>query len=130
MLDVLKTNVTFNDLMDMCWSGAVNTLERVEEEYKGDALIELLEEYFYETTPTETMINDLLWFEDEWIFEHLGIIEEDDKEDVSCIDFNEYQDFETFCSDHDCFHDCPLTAEVPDCEDTFNYWLKKFRGVQ
>ena len=126
MLNVLKTNVTFNELRDMCWSGAVNTLERVEEEGKGDALIELLEEYFYETTPTETIINDLLWFEDEWIFEHLGIIEKDEKEDVSCINFNEYQDFTTFCGDHGCFHDCPL-SDVSDCEDTFNYWLKRFK---
>ena len=128
MMNVLKTNVTFNELREMCWSGAVNTLERVEEEGKCDALIDLLEEYFYETTPTEIMINDLLRFEDEWIFERLGIIDEDEEQDVSCIDFNEYQDFETFCDDHGCFHDCPLTDE-PDCKETFNYWLEKFKGV-
>ena len=128
MLDVLRTNVTFNNLMDMCWSGAMSTLERVAEEGKGNELIDLLEEYFYETTPTDTMINDLLWFEDEWIFERLGIVDEDEEQDVSCIDFNEYTDFTTFCGDHGCYHDCPLTDET-DCEETFNYWLEKFKGV-
>ena len=55
------------------WSGGKDTLQTIREHNKIDDLEYLLEELFQETTPTETEINDLLWFEDEYIFECLGI---------------------------------------------------------
>lgn len=36
--------------------------------------MEFLEDIFIDdNVPTETQINDLLWFESEWVFEELGI---------------------------------------------------------
>lgn len=63
------------------WSGAKDTAEKITEAEKWDELEELLEECYPEGID-ETKLNDLLWFEDEWIFEMLGIEdeEEEDKE--------------------------------------------------
>lgn len=80
MLEV-KQEMNFEDLKNNCWSGAINTLQRVEEEGKEEELMLLLDEIFYESTPTMTELNDCLWFEDEMIFESLGIIEEEEEEE-------------------------------------------------
>lgn len=74
-------DVDFSDLIRKCWSGAIETLETIQDHDKEDALMQLLEEYFWGDVPTLTEVNDLLWFDDEWIFETLGISDED-KEDL------------------------------------------------
>lgn len=70
----IKVDYDFNDLMDNCWSGAEETLKVIEENGKEDAFMELLEMTF--TEPTMTEVNDYLRFEDDSIFEELGIINE------------------------------------------------------
>lgn len=72
--------VDFYELKENSWSGAIDTLNRIEEEGKEDELMDFLEEYFMET-PTETEVNDLLWFEDEWLFEMLGIEDEETEDE-------------------------------------------------
>ena len=62
------------------WSGAVDTYERIYNEGKLDDLESLLEE-LYPDGIEETQLNDLLWFEEEWLFECLGIEEENDEEE-------------------------------------------------
>lgn len=69
----VKKEIDFEDLKDMCWSGAVDTLEEIENAEKEEELIELLESTFEDKIPTETEINDFLWFEDDFIFEQLSI---------------------------------------------------------
>ena len=54
------------------WSGAVDTLERIQREGKCAELENVLEE-LYPDGMTETELNDLLWFESESIYEWLGI---------------------------------------------------------
>ncbi len=54
------------------WSGAVATKELIIEVDLGEQFDFLIEE-LYPDGLTETELNDLLWFEDEWIFEQLGI---------------------------------------------------------
>lgn len=80
MLEV-KQEMSFEDLKRNCWSGALNTLSTIEEEGKEEELMLLLDEIFYESTPTMTELNDCLWFEDEMILESLGIIEEEEEEE-------------------------------------------------
>lgn len=62
------------------WSGAVDTLDRILEEGKGEELEELLDEIFPDGAE-ETEVNDLLWFDDEYVFEMLGIKTDEDEED-------------------------------------------------
>lgn len=72
----IKEEFDFNDLMNRCWSGAINTLETIEENDKQEELMQFLVDYVgasEDDIPTLTEINDLLWFEDEWIFEMLDI---------------------------------------------------------
>lgn len=54
------------------WSGAKDTLERIQREGKCDALENILEE-LYPDGMTETELNDLLWFEPDTVYEWLGI---------------------------------------------------------
>lgn len=54
------------------WSGAVSTLDRVINEGKVDVLESVLEE-LYPDGMDETQLNDILWFEEDWVFEMCGI---------------------------------------------------------
>lgn len=68
----IKKDFDFSDLKNNSWSGAVQTITRIEEEEKEEELMELLEEIFPEV-PTETEVNDLLWHDPEFIYSQLGI---------------------------------------------------------
>lgn len=61
------------------WSGGLETLKDLKELCKVknnwepiDQIDEYLDEFTFETTPTETQINDFLWFERDFIAELLG----------------------------------------------------------
>lgn len=72
----IKKDYNFNDLKKNSWSGAIDTLETIEKNEKEEELMTLLENTF-EDVPTETEVNDFLWFDDDFIFEELGIIREE-----------------------------------------------------
>ena len=57
------------------WSGAKDTLNKLIELDKCDDLEFILDD-LYPDGLTDTQLNDILWFEDEWIYETLGIEEE------------------------------------------------------
>ncbi len=65
----------FRTLKNNSWSGALDTLKDIEEADKEDELMYFLEEIFADTTPTETEVNDFLWFERDYIYESLGLDE-------------------------------------------------------
>ena len=54
------------------WSGAKDTLDRIQREGKCAELENILEE-LYPDGMTETELNDLLWFDSESVYEWLGI---------------------------------------------------------
>ena len=81
----IKKEYDFNDLYENSWSGAIDTLKVIEENDKEEEFMKWLENYFEEiqTIPTETEVNDLLWFESKnYIFECLGINQEEDGEEI------------------------------------------------
>ena len=90
----IKQEYDYNDLKENSWSGAVNTLRRIEEANKEEELMNFLEYIFYENIPSDTEVNDLLWFEPEMIYESLGITEEDenekDEEEVTPEDLDKF----------------------------------------
>ena len=57
------------------WSGAEETIQVIIENDKVEEFEQLIEELFPEGID-ETHLNDLLRFEDSWVFEMLGISEE------------------------------------------------------
>ena len=91
MIMVVKRELDFSDLQRECWSGAVDTLQTIWEHDKEDDLMDFLEGYFEGTVPTITEVNDLLWFEDEWIFEQIDLDPNEDDEDDDYDEDFEYE---------------------------------------
>lgn len=71
------------------WSGAVDTYNTISDAGKLDQLESLLED-LYPDGIEETNLNDLLWFESEWVLESLGITEDQewllDSDDVDKLE--------------------------------------------
>lgn len=134
----IKQDMGFNDLMNNCWSGAIDTLKTIEEHDKEEELMAHLDEIFesyFDNVPTMTKVNDYLWFDWETIFDALGISESEDEEEEEDIieeneiDFSQYKDFDCFCAGRDC-NVCPFFHYVMenkdfDCEEYFNQKYKK-----
>ena len=58
-----------------------DVLDAIADADKEDALMDLLEEVFYDNVPTMTEVNDLLRFDGDWVLETLGIDSEDEEDD-------------------------------------------------
>lgn len=56
------------------WSGATDTKRIILNADKGEDFDYLIEELYPEGL-SETQLNDILWFEPEWIFEQLDILQ-------------------------------------------------------
>lgn len=73
---------TFNENLTLAdfdaWSGAKDTKEMILNNNKGDEFDALIEE-IYPDGLSETQLNDILWFESDWIFEQLGISENEEE---------------------------------------------------
>ena len=71
---IKKEITSFEELKENSWSGAIDTLDRIEELGLEDEFMAVLEECFdYKNeTPNETEVNDFIWFETECINEWLG----------------------------------------------------------
>lgn len=67
------------------WSGAVDTYDKIVANGKEDEFDSLIEE-FYPDGVDETQLNDILWFDDEWVLESLGIYEDEDEEEEEDFD--------------------------------------------
>ena len=63
------------------WSGAISTLDTLIEHDLTEALEDILNELYPEGID-RTTLNDLLWFEDAWIWDALGIETDEDGEPV------------------------------------------------
>ena len=71
----VKIEMDYRTLKNNSWSGALDTLKDIEEADKEDELMYFLEEIFNGEIPTETEVNDFLWFERDYIYENLGLDE-------------------------------------------------------
>lgn len=70
---------TYNEtkLVDFqAWSGAVDTKNAIIDHDKMEDFEALIDE-LYPDGLSETQLNDILWFDSEWVFESLGIETED-----------------------------------------------------
>ena len=87
-----ETKISY-DLLDgnyKPWSGAVDTWNTIEDNGLLEDLDALLED-LYPDGLSESELNDLLWFDSDWILESLGISEEEDEDDED--DEDEDDDF-------------------------------------
>ena len=72
-MEIIKEVSNFYELKDNSWSGALDTLKDIENADKREELMSLLEEVFMEKTPTETEVNDFLWFDRDFIYKNVGL---------------------------------------------------------
>lgn len=63
----------FYDLKDRCWSGALDTLQDIENAGVEDEFMDHLSEVFFDEVPELTELNDYIWFEREAIYEACGL---------------------------------------------------------
>lgn len=76
---------TYNDNTTLynfeAWSGAKDTQKTIIAAGKDEEFDSMIEE-LYPDGLSETELNDILWFESDWIFETLGMSEEEDEEET------------------------------------------------
>jgi hypothetical protein len=77
-MKTINENLTLADFD--AWSGAKDTKETILNNNKGEEFDNLIEDLYPEGL-TETKLNDILWFEPDWIYELLGITEEEEEEE-------------------------------------------------
>ena len=56
------------------WEGAVWTIEKIIAAGKAEEFVDLIvNSIFLDRTPTRTELNDVLWFDSDFIFEQVGL---------------------------------------------------------
>lgn len=83
----IRVDIDFEYLLENSWSGALDNLKMIDKYDLGEEFMEYLEEMFYDDTPTDTEVNDFIWFMDEptieeWIAEHKNIDDIDDIDEL------------------------------------------------
>ena len=78
----VKRELDFDDLQEMVWGQAIDTLDTIYQKGKEDELMEFLASQFEGgEIPTETQVNDILAYDWEYVFEALGISEDEEDDD-------------------------------------------------
>ena len=72
----VSDEMNWNDVFTSAWSGAKYAAERLQEEGKGDEFMELIEELYPDGIDRVTL-NDIMWFDRDWIYESLGMAAEE-----------------------------------------------------
>lgn len=73
----VKKELNFENIKEMAWSGAVSTINTIDDYGKGNEFMRLLTETFTEI-PTDTDINNFLWFDRDYILDNLGITDDEE----------------------------------------------------
>ena len=69
----MEYKVEINSLENFkAWSGGLETLNTIRERGGVDTLTVICEDIFCGNIPTETTINDWLWFDSDFIYQALG----------------------------------------------------------
>lgn len=126
-MEIRKEINGFYELADMVWSGAVDTIADIQNANKENEFMDFLEMVFCDDVPTDTEVNDFIWFEREYIYENIGLTEngnlpEDEMEEAlnESIESLELEnDFEDFCNDCDTCICNDICSTVDDCKALF-----------
>ena len=128
-MEIRKEINDFYALADMVWSGAVDTIADIQNANKEDEFMNFLEMVFCECeeVPTDTDVNDFIWFERDYIYENIGLTEngelpEDKLEETlnDSIDSLMVEDsFEDFCGDCDICICNEICSSMDDCKALF-----------
>ena len=122
-MEIRKEINDFYALADMVWSGATDTIADIQNANKEDEFMNFLEEVFCDEIPTDTDVNDFIWFERDYIYENIGLTENGELPEETLnnsIDSLMVEDsFEDFCGDCDgCICD-KICSSMDDCKALF-----------
>ena len=128
-MEIRKEINGFYELADMVWSGAKDTIADIQNANKETEFMNFLEDVFCDEVPTDTEVNDFIWFERDYIYENIGLTENGELiEDEMAKTLNDSIDslivsdnFEEFCGDCDC-EKCicnEICSTMDDCEALF-----------
>lgn len=126
-MEIRKEINDFYALADMVWSGAVATITDIQNANKEDEFMNFLEMEFCDEVPTDTAVNDFIWFERDRIYENLGLTENGElPENELAESLNDSIDslmvtdsFEEFCGDCDECICNKICSSMDDCEALF-----------
>ena len=126
-MEIKKEINGFYELADMVWSGAIDTIADIQNANKENEFMDFLEMVFCDDVPTDTEVNDFIWFERDYIYENVGLTEngnlpEDEMEETlnESIESLELEDdFEDFCNDCDTCICNNICSTVDDCKALF-----------
>ena len=126
-MEIKKEINNFYALADMVWSGAVDTIADIQNANKEDEFMNFLEMVFCDEVPTDTEVNNFIWFERDYIYENLGLTENGKlpKEEMaktlndSIDNLIVSDDFDEFCGDCGCCICNEICSTMDDCEALF-----------
>ena len=126
-MEIRKEINGFYELADMVWSGAVDTIVDIQNANKENEFMNFLEMVFCDDVPTDTEVNDFIWFERDYIYENIGLtVDGELPEDEMAETLNESiesleneDDFEEFCNDCDTCICNDICSTVDDCKALF-----------
>lgn len=126
-MEIRKEINGFYELADMVWSGAVDTIADIQNANKENEFMDFLEMIFCDDVPTDTEVNDFIWFEREYIYENIGLTEngnlpEDEIEETlnkSIESLENEEEFEDFCDDCDACICNGICSIYDDCKALF-----------
>ena len=75
---IIKTETNLRDFE--AWAGAIYTKNLILDAGKEEEFVELIEE-IYPDGLSDIELNDILWFDRDWVLEILGIEEEEEEEE-------------------------------------------------
>ena len=126
-MEIRKEINGFYELADMVWSGAVDTITDIQDANKENEFMDFLEMVFCEDVPTDTEVNDFIWFERDYIYENIGLTEngelpEDEMEETlneSLESLENEEEFDDFCNDCEKCICNEICSTVDDCKALF-----------
>ena len=126
-MEIKKEINGFYELADMVWSGAIDTIADIQNANKENEFMDFLEMVFCDDVPTDTEVNDFIWFERDYIYENIGLtengnlpeyeMEETLNESIESLELED--DFEDFCNDCDTCICNNICSTVDDCKALF-----------
>ena len=130
-MEIRKEINDFYALADMVWSGAVDTIADIQRANKEDEFMNFLEAVFCDEVPTDTAVNDFIWFDRDYIYENIGLTEngelpKEEPEEEMVETLNDSidslivsDDFEEFCEDCDSCICNEICSTMDDCKALF-----------
>ena len=80
----------WRDYKETAWGGALNTLDEIEAQDRENEAVEIIEEYMSEDVlgyiPSETEVNDFIWFN---LLDIMHLYDEDDENDDDDEEYEE-----------------------------------------